>query len=75
MIEHTKSLDTTRPVTFVANAAYNEDLATPFVDVVCINKYEGWYNDAGQTEVIVPRLTDYIEHWHQVNCIPPYEVC
>nr|CAB3251424.1 beta-glucuronidase-like [Phallusia mammillata] len=67
VIEHTHSLDSSRPVTFVCNAPYNTDLATQFVDVVSFNKYEGWYNDGGHTEVIVPRLTDYIEHWHQTR--------
>jgi len=67
VIERTRELDESRPVTFVCNAQYDHDVATPFVDVVSINQYEGWYSDPGHTEVIVPRLTRYIDQWHQVT--------
>ena len=66
MIQFTKENDY-RPVTFVNNQAYNRDLATQYVDVVSVNKYIGWYQDGGHTEVIQQRLTHFLDTWYQVR--------
>ena len=67
MLDYTHSLDPTRPATFVCDIHYNKDVAPPFVDVVSINMYEGWYIDSGHTEVVQDRLEAYINNWHQVS--------
>ena len=67
VLDYTRTLDSTRPVTFVCNEPYNKDLATPYVDVVSLNLYEGWYSDKGHTEVIKGRVENYFNHWHQVS--------
>ncbi|XP_046565754.1 beta-glucuronidase-like [Haliotis rubra] len=56
VIGHTRSLDATRPVTFVSNQRHSNDKALQFVDVICYNRYYGWYNDIGHTEVIQLQL-------------------
>ncbi|XP_060612892.2 beta-glucuronidase [Anolis sagrei] len=65
VISHTKSLDPTRPVTYVSNAAYNRDQGAPYVDVICVNSYFSWYHDPGHLEVIRPQLNSQFENWYK----------
>jgi beta-glucuronidase len=44
-----RSLDVTRPVTVVSCMGLGEE-AFEFLDVVCLNRYFGWYTQAGQLE-------------------------
>ncbi|KAI0212759.1 Beta-glucuronidase [Lamellibrachia satsuma] len=65
VISYTKSLDPTRPVTFVSSAEYNNDLAAQYTDVQCINRYYGWYHDTGHLETIPFQLTYDLEQWYK----------
>ncbi|KAJ8304053.1 hypothetical protein KUTeg_017636 [Tegillarca granosa] len=65
VISHTKNLDMTRPVTFVANSDFENEKVGQYVDVLCINRYYAWYSDCGHTEVIQKQLTYDLTHWHQ----------
>ncbi|XP_071116062.1 beta-glucuronidase-like [Haliotis cracherodii] len=56
VIGHTRSLDHTRPVTFVSDQTHTSDKALQFVDVICYNRYDGWYSDLGHTELIQLQL-------------------
>ena len=38
VVQHTKDLDQTRPVTAVINALVENDQASKFVDIVCLNR-------------------------------------
>jgi beta-glucuronidase len=51
-----KSLDQTRPVTLVNLADVWED-SFDFLDVVCINRYYGWYSEPGRLPEGVARLS------------------
>ncbi|KAG8184932.1 hypothetical protein JTE90_017785 [Oedothorax gibbosus] len=66
VIQHVKSLDTTRPVTAAINADYNKDQAGKYLDFVMINHYYAWYDQIGSTEVILPLLVNYISKAHDV---------
>uniref|UniRef100_H2XR42 Beta-glucuronidase n=1 Tax=Ciona intestinalis TaxID=7719 RepID=H2XR42_CIOIN len=70
VLDRARELDPTRPATFVCNAGYDSDLATPYVDVVCVNKYEGWYDDPGHVEVIQKRLSYFLTQWHEKRSKP-----
>ena len=63
VINHTRSLDPTRPVTFVNNKSPNTDRAVQFVDVVCHNHYYGWYEDSGHLELISLQLEYDVRQW------------
>lgn len=63
MYDLTKSLDDTRPVTLV-NLAGVWDEAWEFVDVVCINRYYGWYSEAGRLAEGVARLSAELDKLH-----------
>ncbi|XP_016051780.1 PREDICTED: beta-glucuronidase isoform X2 [Miniopterus natalensis] len=65
LIAHTKTLDPTRPVTFVTNSNYEADLGAPYVDVICVNSYYSWYHDFGHLEVIQLQLATQFENWYR----------
>ncbi|KAK3104786.1 hypothetical protein FSP39_010062 [Pinctada imbricata] len=64
ILEHTKALDPTRPVTFVANQDVNKELVSQYVDVICINRYNAWYTDCSHTELIQRQLGNDLHKWH-----------
>jgi len=35
------------------------------VDVLCINRYYGWYQDIGQLQTISYKLTSELTEWYQ----------
>jgi len=43
LVAQTKALDPSRPVSFATFKDPAKDVATPFVDVVMVNRYYGWY--------------------------------
>jgi beta-glucuronidase len=49
LYDRAKSLDSTRPITLV-NLQGVHDESFAFYDVVCLNRYNGWYVNAGQLE-------------------------
>ncbi|XP_012619547.1 beta-glucuronidase [Microcebus murinus] len=65
VIAHTKTLDPSRPVTFVTNSNYAADLGVPYVDVICVNSYYSWYHDYGHLEVIQLQLATQFESWYR----------
>ncbi|BFZ04365.1 hypothetical protein BsWGS_07404 [Bradybaena similaris] len=53
VLEFTRETDPAhRPTTFVSSKSYGNDKVIPFVDVICINRYTGWYQEPGHLEVI-----------------------
>ena len=62
---YTKALDPgKRPVTFVCNQNnYERDRITREMDVVCINRYYGWYNLSGDMEAAVYALNLELDFW------------
>jgi len=56
MYDLAKSLDNTRPATLVNLAGVAEE-AWEFVDVVCINRYYGWYSEPGRLPEGVAKLS------------------
>nr|XP_006641056.1 PREDICTED: beta-glucuronidase [Lepisosteus oculatus] len=66
VIEHTKSLDRSRPVTFVSDSNFARDKGAPYVDVICVNSYFSWYHDPGHPEVIQIQLNTQFENWYRM---------
>ena len=65
--DHTRSLDSTRPVTLVCNAQWDQDHASQHFDVVAINRYFAWYSDSGHTEVIRHKLFSDLSNWRNAR--------
>ncbi|XP_017268026.1 beta-glucuronidase [Kryptolebias marmoratus] len=64
VIQHTKDLDPTRPVTYITIMNYKDDLGGPYVDVICLNSYYAWYFDPGHLEVVPFQLSNEHENWY-----------
>jgi beta-glucuronidase len=58
----TKSLDDTRPVTLVTCMGIDEDVAIKYFDVICLNRYYGWYSYPGQLDEASKALEADLEH-------------
>jgi beta-glucuronidase len=59
-----KSLDATRPATVVSYLGAAEE-AFEFVDLVCLNRYYGWYSESGQLEKALAKLSAELDELHQ----------
>ena len=57
-----------RPVTFVCcQNNYEKDLVTRTMDVVCLNRYYGWYNLSGDLEAACYALNQELDFWEKQN--------
>ncbi|CAB3988295.1 Beta-glucuronidase [Paramuricea clavata] len=65
VINHTRHLDPTRPVTFVGNKSPSTDRVVQFVDVICHNHYYAWYEDSGHLELIQLQLEYDLREWFE----------
>lgn len=61
--KHTRELDDTRPITLVNCSSPDECKVAQFFDVVCVNRYFGWYSDSGRLEVIPIQLERELSGW------------
>jgi beta-glucuronidase len=64
LYEAAKAQDPTRPVTVVSCYGIEEE-SFEFLDVVCMNRYYGWYSQPGDIEAGITQLTAEIEQLHQ----------
>ncbi|MBD3942108.1 beta-glucuronidase [Microbacterium sp. NEAU-LLC] len=60
-----RELDPTRPVTFVNLIAASPTMcrASQFADVLCLNRYYGWYEDAGDLVLAEAGLEAELREW------------
>ncbi|MBD5806731.1 beta-glucuronidase [Limosilactobacillus walteri] len=68
IVEYAKKLDPQRrPVTIVniMAADADKDLVGDLVDVICLNRYYGWYIDFGDLSKAQADLTAELKKWHQ----------
>lgn len=63
--KQTRRLDPTRPVTLVTCAGVRGDRVMKFFDVVCVNRYYGWYVNPGQLDAIETDLVRNLTGWHR----------
>ena len=69
LYELTHKLDPAdRPVTFVCcQNNYERDIVTRTMDVVCINRYYGWYNLSGDLDAACYALNMELDFWEKQN--------
>ncbi len=58
-----RALDPTRPVTLASMLGAGEE-AFAFCDVVCLNRYLGWYSQSGNLEEALPLLSAELDALH-----------
>jgi beta-glucuronidase len=65
MFDLARELDPTRPLTNVslAGSLSSNDLAAPLVDVVCLNRYYGWYTEQGDLVSARANLEAELNDW------------
>jgi beta-glucuronidase len=58
-----RSLDSSRPITLVTYIGVGEE-SFEFLDLVCLNRYFGWYSEAGQLDLALPLLSAELDALH-----------
>jgi beta-glucuronidase len=66
---HAKGLDPSRPVT-LATMHSPVDHTYGVVDVICMNRYYGWYTDPGRIDVAARKLSDELDTVHRKHRKP-----
>lgn len=71
-IELAKQLDETRPVTYVnvMTEPYDKCLIAPLVDVICLNRYWGWYEDHADLPNAAIHLEKELKGWTEKYNVP-----
>jgi beta-glucuronidase len=64
LYEEARRLDGTRPVTLVGVQGGPREWHALF-DVTCVNRYYGWYTDAGRLDAGVAALATELDEWHE----------
>lgn len=64
LYQHTKKLDPSRLVTLVSMFGLKEE-ALAYVDVICLNRYYGWYTDPGQLDRASHKLSKELDALYQ----------
>lgn len=65
VVKHVKSMDLSRPVTIAISQNVNGDRAGRHLDVICFNRYNGWYQNAGYLGYISNYVFDEATAWHR----------
>ena len=60
-----RSLDSTRPITYVSHLGTDNNLGYENFDVVCMNRYVGWYDGCGCIDESLPVLSEQIESFRK----------
>ena len=63
LYETAKALDPSRPVTVVSYLGVDEK-AFEFCDLVCLNRYPGWYTDSGRIDEGCAKLSTELDQLH-----------
>ena len=61
----TRPIAAGRPITYVANAGYDSDQGLQFFDVVCVNRYFGWYTQFGRLDQIPILMSQELANWRR----------
>jgi len=65
LYEHTKGLDSSRLVTLVSMLGLKEE-ALEYFDLICLNRYYGWYTEPGQLDLASQKLEKELEELYKV---------
>jgi beta-glucuronidase len=67
----TRPIAAGRPITFVTYFGSGSDKCVEFFDVICANRYFGWYNDFGRLDQIPSGIQNDLESWRQLYPTKP----
>ena len=61
----TKPIAGGRPITYVYAGDYKTDQGFQFFDMICINRYYGWYSQSGRLDQVAPLISEEIAGWRK----------
>ncbi|CAF1157064.1 unnamed protein product [Rotaria sordida] len=61
----TRPLAAGRPITYVISASYNGDQGIQFFDMICVNRYFGWYSEPGRLDQIPWLVSQELANWRR----------
>ncbi|XP_018570900.1 beta-glucuronidase [Anoplophora glabripennis] len=70
VIAQVKALDKTRPVTVVNVVVADEDYSGQYLDILSMNRYDAWYTNTGDLDVIMYEIVDAAQAWHKKHNKP-----
>ncbi|CAF0905037.1 unnamed protein product [Rotaria sp. Silwood1] len=59
----TRPIASGRPITYVISASYNGDQGIQFFDMICVNRYFGWYSQSGRLDQIPSLVSQELANW------------
>lgn len=67
LVSLTRELDPSRPVTFanLVFASFDKDRIADLFDVICLNRYYGWYADGGDLKSAEAHLEAELQEWER----------
>jgi len=69
LYEHAKKLDSSRLVTLVSMLGLKEE-ALEYLDLICLNRYYGWYTEPGQLDLACQKLNKELDELFKVHKKP-----
>jgi beta-glucuronidase len=63
--DFTRPIAAGRPITYVISASYNGDQGIQFFDMICINRYFGWYGQYGRLDQVPSLVSEELANWRQ----------
>lgn len=71
VFEETRKLDPqNRPVTMAFHTWFDNDYAVKYADVICLNRYWGWYGMPGHLDLIEAKAEWEISKWYEYHKKP-----
>ncbi|XP_047533484.1 beta-glucuronidase isoform X2 [Vanessa atalanta] len=70
VVKHVKSMDLSRPVTIAIAQNYLIDKSGQHLDVICFNRYNGWYANTGSLLNIAAYVVDEATAWFRKHNKP-----
>jgi beta-glucuronidase len=71
LVNFTRPIAASRPLTFVSDQGSGSDQWVEFVDVICVNRYFGWYSESGDLDSIPESIRGDLEGWRRVYPTKP----
>ena len=61
----TRPMAAGRPITFVMSADFSNDQCVQFFDMICVNRYYGWYDHYGRLDQVPDLISNELAGWRQ----------
>uniref|UniRef100_A0A1A9W7U5 Glycoside hydrolase family 2 catalytic domain-containing protein n=1 Tax=Glossina brevipalpis TaxID=37001 RepID=A0A1A9W7U5_9MUSC len=68
--DYARKLDNARPVTAAIAVNSTDDKAARYLDIISFNRYNSWYSNPGRLDMIMKRIIDETNIWHEKHNKP-----